>query len=264
MNNKNFLLIITSIISMSLMISCSNSDDEDPTVSAENKTLAVADTVCIMFRSMTGNSEGGIDGLETAKYKEKHLQNMNGFIAKFDQFVEESSVTFLGETDSVKINGYIHYGYTNSGYYRYSRVISAVNKVFKYKFEDNMLKVFYEADEADDEGEWLVLGYGNKDRIDVYVETKCMAMGSSDKYYWETSGNTGFDVNISISPEQADKLVANQDWQDFFDEMNANWIFIPAGKYYAETFKSPLDMKCKCEGASWSIYKMTYLPVTIE
>ncbi|MDR2951585.1 MAG: hypothetical protein LBV71_20535 [Prevotella sp.] len=259
---------LTIILSLILMISCSDDDDGFTPITEEDTMLAVSDTVCMMFRSMNGSSDGGIDGMERGKYRELHHRSMNSAIFEFDDFVENSSITFIAGTDSVKIRGYVDCGYVKSGSQMLVSAWNAHDAIVKYKFENNALKVLIKPEN----NEWATLGYGNKEKIEVYIETKAFHVGAmitdpnhtdpnmDDKYVWEINGTTRFEANISVTPEQANKTVETQYWQDFFDEVQTNWIYIPVGKYYGETFKSQQDMKRKYQGATWSVYKMTYTP----
>ncbi len=266
---KKRSLGLTIILSLILMISCSDDDDGfTPPITEEDTMLAMSDTVCMMFRSMNGSSDGGIDGLERGKYRELHHRSMNNAIFELDDFVENSSITFIAGTDSAKIRGYVDCGYVKSGSQMLVSAWKAHDAIVKYKFENNALKVLIKPEN----NEWATLGYGNKEKIEVYIETKAFHVGAmitdpnytdpymDDKYVWEINGTTRFEANISVTPEQANKTVETQYWQDFFDEVQTNWIYIPVGKYYGETFKSQQDMKRKYQGATWSVYKMTYTP----
>lgn len=249
------------------MISCSDDHEFNPPITGKDKMLVVSDTVCLMFKSMNGSREGGIDGLERGKYRELHHRSMNYAILRFDDIVKNSSITFLGEKDSIKIMGYVDCGYVKNGSYILVGSRKAYDAVVKYKFENNALKVLIDPES----NEWVIMGYGNKEKIEVYIETKAFHVGAmitdpnqtnpniDDKYVWEIDGTTGFEANISVTPEHGNKMVERQNWQDFFDEVQTNWIYIPVGKYYGETFKSQQDMRQKYQGATWSVYKMTYL-----
>lgn len=249
-----------------VMIGCTDDNTIIPT-KVENKTLAVTDTVCLMFKSMNGSGEGGIEGIETGKYKERHLIWMNQLPFVFGKRAMGSSMTFIGETDSVEITGHINCSYNDDGYMLYT---SAIKKKFKFKFENNALKILLYPDREN----WVTVGYGNKEKIEVYIESKCMHVGAmpiypdqivegaEDKYVWEIEGTSHFDTNISITPELAKATMERENWQDFFDEVRYDWVYMIAGKYYADMFQKPQDMKHKYQGATWSIYKMTYLPKT--
>lgn len=270
---KNKLLQFTIVaISAFMIISCGDDNVITPPIIKENKVLTVADTTCLMFKSINGSKDGGIDGLESGKYRERHLSQMNSMILAFSEMVEISSITFIEETDSVEITGYINCGYSESYPHLFTRVLKANKAKFKYKFEDKALNILaYPL-----KNEWVTLGYGNKDKIEVFIETKKFDVGAmpidnneirpeiEDRYVWEINGTSGFDASISITPEQATKIIERKNWQDFFDEVNTNWIYIPVGKYYGEMFKSQQDMKHKYQGASWSIYKMTYIYKTTD
>ncbi len=270
MENKSRKLgFIIILFTAFLIIGCSDNDDDIILPTEENKTLAIADTVRMMFKSMNGSKDGGIDGLEAAKYQELHSNSMNSLIFPFNNLVENSSITFIGNTDSVRINGYIDCGYVDFPSYRAYYGLYTNNSTFKYKFEDSAFKILREDIE---QPEWVTLGYGNKEKIEVYIETKNFYAGGmpldpnqanpniDDRYYWEINGTTSIDVNISITPQLATALVQNDNWQDYFDEIQAEWINIPTGKYFAENFTSPQDMIHKYQGVTWSVYKMTYLP----
>lgn len=260
---KKRLGLIFIIMSFVAMISCNDDDPFTPPI-PEDRMLAVSDTVCMMFTSMNGSSQGGIEDVEMDIYKKRHNAWMNSIPFAFGELVKKSSITFIGETDSAKINGYINCGYNKEGFVSMAR---GYNVIVKYKFEDNALKVFVK-----DIDRWVTLGYGNKEKIDVYIETKIFYAGAmplhpdeiipsfEDKYVWEIQGTNSFDANISITPEQAAKLIERKNWQDYFDEIGENWKYMPAANYYSTMFKSSQDMKHKYQGATWSIYKMTYTP----
>ena len=267
------LKLATLISFLLVMIGCTDDNIIIPP-KAENKALAVTDTVCLMFKSMNGSSEGGVEGIETSKYRQIHNSRMNGGMLNFGELVRDSYIIFIEGTDSVKINGFMGCAYITPlgwGDQRSYTVIKGWNAVCKYKFEGNALRIQYEPYTDS----WITLGYGNKEKIEVYIENKhfyveamykegdYISPEAEELYFWEAKYSTLFSVPITITAEQANTIIERQNWQDFFDEVSANWYNIPIGQYYAETFKSAKDLKHKFQGASWSIHKMTYLPKTI-
>lgn len=253
-------LIITLFIVC--ITSCSN-EEEIIQPPAKNKILAISDTATLMFKTLTGSLDGGIDGLEIAEYEKRHYRFQANLIKSN---IDKYAIEFINNTDSLFINGHVASIYIYDPYNRLSITYLTANK-FKtqYKFEDNALNILVPTNYGQI---WATIGYGNEEKIEVYLESK--AMGDTHKianiedkpientYYWEEQGNSAFSASINIPQERAKHLLARQNWQDFFDETHKHWSQIYSAEYYGKYFKGPEDMIRQYQGASWSIFKMTY------
>lgn len=268
--NKRTMKKITWLIITLFIVcitSCSN-EEEIIQPPAKNKILTVSDTATLMFRAMTGSIDGCEEGLEMGKYREKHYDLYgNLIISNIDKFVIE----FINNTDSLFMNGHISSAYTYTPYsYKLDITFFKANRVkLQYKFENNALKVLVPTSYTPI---WVTVGYGNEEKIEVYLENKKMGAGHKminheenpieDVYYWEIEGSSTFSACLNISQERAEYLLSRQNWQDFFDETHEYWSQLGGAdggaEYYGKYFKGPEDMIRQYQGASWSIFKMTY------
>lgn len=259
-----------AVVGMVLLMAGCGKSDTTPDPVPENTVLTGTGAELLMFSSMTGTPEGGIEGVESEKYLERHLRYMTSSIG---YYIENSSLTFIGGTDKVKIFGYVHTGYSTFPGYpfirTYNRIKAADGEVFQYKFEGDELKILIDPDKE----EWVTMGYGNQEKIEVYIEAKhyLCGMGASatypepeDGYAWNYGLSTGTETYATVSPERATILIKNKDWQDFFDEIHSVWAIIPLMKEEAERLESPKNLILRREGVSWSVHKMTYLPQVVE
>lgn len=267
--NHRLVLVLTFSI---IVVGCTKEDDNPLIPIVENKALAVKDEATLMFKCLTGSQEGGIDGLEEERYKALHHDKMNQLLS-YDHLVEKSSILFIGDTDSLVVNGYLNCSFFNYYGTILNLVAAVTEKTYKYRFDNEALKILF--DNTNDKENWLTLGYGNKEKLEVYIETVNFSVARmiadrndttnwDDKYVWEHMGTFGFTSHESLEPKVAENKVQDQDWQAFFNNVGDNWKYIPAGKYFAEVFKSKNDVKFKPEGVTWSINKITYLPVEKE
>lgn len=261
-------LIISFIISLTLISFVRCSDDEtyiEPSLPKQT-TLKASIPEELYIGSLTGNKDGAIEGLLLEEYRDRYHEKLSR--NNITDLFNLSSITFTELSDSVEIRGYINFDYLNKDHYTYVYRIHTNFAKFNYKFENGAFMINI-SQNKEEKSEWMILGYGDKNKIEVYIDSKVMRSGfvlEADGSYTSEMGYSSFTSQIGVDPDEALANAKNHNWNIFFDEISTIWTRISIMTSWAETWGTVESLKIpngnsssnRYMGVSWRIIKVTY------
>lgn len=233
----NYLNSFVIVFLLCCLFSACNNDDNNEIVPKERSYAAytIQDSAFVMYKSLQGTTDGGVESNNTTYFYEWGLSSK-----RMHDAVKNSSYMFINDTDSVHINGII---YLRSEKQIYQWTIA--DKVFKYKFENDQFKIFFDDVIRNISGignyiDWLTIGYGSKEKFSVFLESKVI---------FGTQNGSIYAQSMQFIDPSSIRESGKYGWTEFFNE-SATW------DYY--NFES-IEKLTENYRAFWSIFRYDFV-----